>query len=98
MPRILGSVTNQTPHAASRLERILAYMVAGVVGLSILAFLAVIIGTAVGAGADNGFGQGVWPIVLALPLFGLPLGFLLIIALMVMTAIRRAREARQNRE
>ncbi|TFC42828.1 hypothetical protein E3T26_07960 [Cryobacterium sp. TMT1-21] len=91
-------MTNQTPQAASRLERILAYMVAGVVGLSILAFLAVIIGTAVGAGANNGFGQGVWPLILALPLFGLPIGFVLIIALMVMTGLRRAREARQNKE
>lgn len=91
-------MTNQTPHAASRLERILAYMVAGVVGLSILAFLAVIIGTAAGAGANNGFGQGVWPLILALPLFGLPIGFVLIIVLMVMTGMRRAREARQNKE
>ena len=98
LPRILESVTNQTPHAARRLERILAYMVAGVVGLSILAFLAVILGTWAGAGADNGFGQGVWPAVLALPLFGLPLGFVLIIVLMVMSGMRRAREARQNKE
>ena len=67
-------------------------------GLSILAFVAVIIGTATGAGADGGFGRGVWPIVLTLPLFGLPLGFLLIIALLVMTGVRRSREARQGRQ
>jgi hypothetical protein len=91
-------VTNQTPHAAGRPERILAYMVAGVVGMSIIAFFAVIIGTWLGAGANNGFGQGVWPAVLALPLVGLPIGFLLIIAIMVMTGIRRARGARQNGE
>jgi hypothetical protein len=89
-------VTTQIPHDPGRLERILAYMVAGVVGLSILAFLAVILGTALGVGDDDGFSQGVWPAVLTLPLFGLPLGFLLIIALMVSSGLRRAREARQK--
>lgn len=97
-PRILDTVTNQTPHAAGRPERILAYMVAATVGLSILAFFAVIIGTWLGAGANNGFGQGVWPAILALPLVGLPIGFILIIVLLVTTTVRRAREARQNGE
>lgn len=72
-------------------------MVASVVGLSILAFIAVIIGTAAGVGANDGFSQGVWPAILTLPLYGLPLGFLLIIALMVLVGIRRSREARQDR-
>ena len=91
-------MTSQTPQSASRLDRILAYLVAGVMGLSILAFVAVIIGTATGAGASGGFGRGVWPIVLTLPLFGLPLGFLIIIALLVITGVRRSREARQGRQ
>lgn len=96
MPRILRSVTNQTPSTTSRLERILAYMVAGVVGLSILAFLTVIIGTAMGVGDNDGFSQGIWPTVLTLPLFGLPLGFVLIIVLLTVSIARRSREARQN--
>jgi hypothetical protein len=91
-------VTTQTPNDSGRLEKILAYMVAGVVGLSILAFLAVILGTAAGVGDNDGFSQGVWPAVLTLPLFGLPIGFLLVIALMIVSGLRRAREARQNQE
>jgi hypothetical protein len=91
-------VTTQTPHDSGRLEKILAYMVAGVVGLSILAFLAVILGTAAGVGDNDGFSQGIWPAVLTLPLFGLPIGFLLVIALMIVSALRRAREARQKQE
>jgi TRAP-type uncharacterized transport system fused permease subunit len=71
-------------------------MVAGVVGLSILAFLAVIAATAAGVGDNDGFSQGIWPAVLTLPLFGLPLGFVLIIALLVISIVRRSREARQN--
>ena len=73
-------------------------MVAGVVGVSILAFLAVIIGTSTGVGANDGFSQGVWPFVITLPLFGLPIGFVLIIVLMVSNGVRRGREARQNRQ
>jgi hypothetical protein len=91
-------VTTETPNDPGRLERILAYMVAGVVGLSILAFLAVILGTAAGIGDNDGFSQGVWPAVLTLPLFGLPLGFVLIIALMISSGLRRAREARQKQD
>jgi len=72
-------------------------MVAGVVGLSILAFLAIIIGTVTGAGANDGFSSGIWPFVFTLPYYGLPLGFLAIVTLMVLTGIRRSREARQNR-
>jgi hypothetical protein len=91
-------VTTQTPPDSGRLEKILAYMVAGVVGLSILAFLAVILGTAAGVGDNDGFSQGIWPAVLTLPLFGLPIGFLLVIALMIVSGLRRAREARQKPE
>ena len=89
-------MTTQIPHAANRLERILAYMVAAVVGLSILCFLAVIIGTSAGVGDNDGFSAGVWPIVISVPNLGLPLGFLLIIALLVTSAIRRSREAKEQ--
>jgi uncharacterized membrane protein len=72
-------------------------MVAGVVGLSILAFIAVLIGTSAGVGNNDGFSRGIWPFVLTLPLFGLPLGFVLLIILLVISAIRRSRDSRANR-
>jgi hypothetical protein len=72
-------------------------MVASVVGLSILAFVAVIAATAMGVTAAQ-FGQGFWPPVIVLPTFGLPVGFLLVIALMVTVGVRRSREARRDRE
>jgi hypothetical protein len=90
-------VTTQPAQPASRIERILAYMVAAVVGLSILAFIAVLIGTSAGVGNNDGFSQGIWPFVLTLPLFGLPFGFILLIALLVINAMRRSRETRTNR-
>jgi hypothetical protein len=72
-------------------------MVAAVVGLSILAFVAVLVGTSAGVGNNDGFSQGIWPFVLTLPQFGLPAGFVLLIALLVTSAVRRSREARANR-
>ncbi|WP_241979529.1 hypothetical protein [Cryobacterium suzukii] len=91
-------MTNQTPQTVSRLERVLAYMVASVVGLSILAFIAVIIATAMGVGQNDGFSRGIWPPIFILPLYGLPIGFVLIIVLIISVGVRRSREARRNRE
>lgn len=73
-------------------------MVASVVGLSVLAFLAVIIATALGVGQNDGFSHGIWPPIFILPLYGLPLGFVLIIALMISVGVRRSRQARRDRE
>ncbi|MET0989390.1 MAG: hypothetical protein ABWY54_01955 [Glaciihabitans sp.] len=82
----------------NRRERLLAFMVMAMVALSLLAFLGIIIGTAVGAGADNGFSQGIWPTIFILPVIALPIGMILIVVLMVMSARRRAREAHQTRQ
>jgi uncharacterized membrane protein len=78
----------------NRRERLLAFMVIGTVGLSLLAFFAIILGTAVGAGADNGFSQGIWPTIFILPLIALPIGFVLMIVLLIMSTVRRSREAK----
>lgn len=95
--RILRIVTDSKTQPVSRAQRILAYMVAGAVGLSILAFLAVIVGTAAGMKGDS-FSQGVWPTILLLPLFGLPIGFVLIISLLIVTLVTRSHAARSNSE
>ena len=89
--RILIPVAHDTPITSHRGERILAFMVASAVGLSIIAFLAIIIGTATGV---RDFGEGVWPVLFLLPLIGLPIGLLLIIVLIVISGRRRGREAR----
>lgn len=70
-------------------------MMLSIVAVSIAAFLAVIIGTAAGLTAKD-FAGGVWPTVFTLPLVGLPIGFLLIVALLITTGIRRSREARAD--
>lgn len=71
-----------------RLERVLAAVVAAVIGLSVIAFFAIIIGTWSGMQREE-FGTGLWPTITLLPLFGLPAGFLAIIALLVVSTRRR---------
>jgi len=67
-------------------------MIAGIIGASLLCFLAVIIGTFAGVTRQQ-FGIGAWPVVSAFPLFGLPVGFLMILALLLMNLRKRAKEA-----
>jgi hypothetical protein len=87
-------VAQDTPINANRGERVLAFMVAAAVGLSIVAFLSIIIGTA--AGVRN-FGEGIWPVAVILPSIGLPIGLILIVILIVASGLRRGREARNAR-
>ncbi len=75
-------------------ERILAYGVLILVGLALVCFIAVIVGTTLGAGANDGFSHGIWPTVFFVQYYGLPLAFLLIIALLVSNAVRRSRAAK----
>jgi hypothetical protein len=70
----------------NRFENILAYMAAGVIGVSLLSILVILIAS--------------WlkfkliAVVLALPLIGLPLGFVLIFALLIISIVRKSRENR----
>jgi TRAP-type C4-dicarboxylate transport system permease small subunit len=76
-----------------RIDRILAFMSLGIALLSIICFFAIIIGTATGM-EQRDFGQGIWPLIAAIPLFGLPIAFVLIITLLIMSFVRRARAAK----
>ena len=40
------------------------------------------------------FSVGIWPIVVILPLIALPIGFILIVVLLIMSFVRRARANR----
>ncbi|MFM1994287.1 MAG: hypothetical protein RL537_976 [Actinomycetota bacterium] len=73
----------------SRAEIVLAAMAVSVIGLSVLSILTTLLLVF--------FGVTDLPVLLAqLPLIGLPVGFLMIIALLVAAIIRRSREARDN--
>lgn len=72
-------------------------MVAGVVGASILCFFAVLIGTWMGQRAAQSAGAGIWWFVIMFPYFGLPIGMLLVITLIISSSIRRSHGARTSR-
>ena len=70
-----------------RLEQVLGAMAVGVIGLSVISILTTLLMVF--------FGVEHLPVILAqLPLIGLPVGFLIIIAMLVAAIIRRSREAR----
>lgn len=70
-----------------RIDRVLAFMSLGLLVMSILCFLAIIIATPLGAN----LGTGVWPVI-GLIVYAAPiLAFLLLLTVLIMTFIRKAR-------
>ncbi|MDI2098771.1 hypothetical protein [Ruicaihuangia caeni] len=74
----------------SRLERVFSTLVAVVIGVALLCFVAMIVGTLTHADLGSGF----WPIVAWIPYVGLPIGFVLIVALLILSARRRGKASR----
>lgn len=98
MVRILVGVSKkpaapQPAASTNTIERVLAFMIVAIVAISLLCFVAVIAGTSLGVGAHDGFSHGVWPTVFMVPYIGLPVAFLMIIALLSSNAVRRRRTA-----
>ncbi|MEN9989338.1 MAG: hypothetical protein RL508_317 [Actinomycetota bacterium] len=71
----------------NRVENTLAFMAAGVIGVSILSMIVVLVLSIAGI-------KGIPPVLGILPLFGLPIGFLLVFVLLLTALIRKARENR----
>lgn len=88
------STQNSQPDVPIRgLDRFLAFTALGIAAASVICFFVIIIGTAVGMDRRD-FGEGLWPVVAAIPYWGLPLAFVMIIALLVMSFIRKGRASR----
>ena len=85
-----GAVAENTRVPLNRTERIIAFVVGSIGGISIIAIVAVFIGRA--SNAD--FTSGAWPAIATLPLIGLPLTLVALIVFMIMTTVRRNRLAR----
>lgn len=90
------STPNTDPEVpVRRLDNVLAFTALGIGAASVLCFFAIIIGTA--AGMDQAaFGEGVWPVVAAIPFWGLPIAFVMIITLLIMSFIRKGRAASRS--
>ncbi|PWC06921.1 multidrug ABC transporter ATPase [Mycetocola zhujimingii] len=88
-------MTDNNPQNISRFERVLAFMLLGLVILSVGTFLAIIIGTWQGMGSSD-FASGIWPVVVMVPYIGLPLAFILLITLMITSVVRRSRDNKRT--
>lgn len=88
-------MTDETPQPASRVQRTLAYIAAGLVILSIACFFVLMIGTWLGAGPDQGSGKGIWPTVELLPLGALPVAFVLVLIVLVVNMVGRSKQNRK---
>lgn len=85
---------DSTP-AVRAIDRFLAFGALILAAVSVACFVAIIVGTATGMD-QAAFGEGAWPIVAAVPLWGLPLGFVMIIALLIMSFVRKGRAAKRS--
>ena len=84
-------MANDTPVPLNRIERILRNMIASAAGLSILAIIA----TIVAGFARINVNEGIWPVIVVLPFIGLTLAFVLIIAFLILSIVRRRRLAKE---
>lgn len=86
-------MSKPTPDAnvsVRRIDRILAFMSLGLLGLSLLCIIAILIGSSAGAKMNT----GLWPTV-GLVLYVAPVvGFVLLIVVLIMNFARRARANR----
>jgi hypothetical protein len=90
------STQNSEPEVPiRRLDRILAFTALGIAAAAVLCFFAIIIGTALGMD-QAAFGEGIWPLVAAVPYWGLPLAFVMIIVLLTMSFIRKGRASSRS--
>jgi hypothetical protein len=77
-------MTKSEPIGPSRVETVLAYMGAGVIGLSLVSMFVTLVGTYFGASNLELFAQ--------ISLLGMPAGFVLVLVLLVFALRRKGRE------
>jgi len=73
-----------------RIDRILAFMSLGLLLLSIVCFFAIMIASSAGAKMDT----GIWPLVGVLVYFAPIVAFAMLLAVLIMSFVRRARANR----
>ncbi|GAB3601281.1 multidrug ABC transporter ATPase [Microbacterium tumbae] len=90
------SSQNSEPDVPVRaVDRILAFTALTLAALSVLCFFAIIIATAVGMQHAE-FAAAPWPLVAAVPQWGLPIAFVMIITLLIMSFVRKGRAAKRS--
>jgi hypothetical protein len=83
-------VAKKTPVTDNRTERVLGFMLLSSIGLSVISIIALFIGRA----SNVDFSQGFWLTVAVVPPIGLTFGVLLLIARIIVVAVKRNRAAK----
>jgi branched-subunit amino acid permease len=83
-------VAKKTPVTDNRTERVLGFMLLSSIGLAIVGIVALYIGNAASIDTTH----GIWLTVRVLPAIGLIIGVLLLIARIIVVAVKRNREAK----
>lgn len=96
----MSPTTPRTPDRSAdlpvrRIDRILAFMSLGLLLLSVLCFVAIMIGSASGMKHDD-FAAGLWPAVGTTVYIAPILAFLLLVTVLVMTFIRKAQAGKRG--
>lgn len=93
LPGLIGIVDAMSSQEStpSRLERTLAYLALVVIAIALASFFATMIAALAGVSREI-LAIGFWPVVAWIGYVGLPIGFLLIIALLLVTRHRRKQE------
>ena len=82
-------MAENTPVPLNRIERVLAFMIAGIGGLSLLAIIAILVASF--SKADTS--EGPWLLISVFPALGLPVALVLIVVFAVISIVRRRRLA-----
>ncbi|MGB4776913.1 multidrug ABC transporter ATPase [Microbacterium sp.] len=91
----MPATPSRTPGAADdlpvrRIDRVLAFMSLGLLLLSVLCFVAIMIGSATGMRHDD-FNEGLWPAVGTTVYIAPIIAFVLLMTVLIMTFVRKAR-------
>ena len=84
---------SSTSSAPSALERILAYATLTIVAAAVVSFFTTLI---IGLSNREALADGIWPFVFGVSYVGLPVGLVLLLALLGISMRRRKKEAASN--
>ncbi|MWJ07456.1 hypothetical protein [Clavibacter michiganensis] len=83
-------MASETAPSEGRAERILAYMLAGILLVAVLSILAILLAPLIAVHASQ-YSTPMWQVILLLPAVGIPIAALLFIAILIISVRRRRR-------
>lgn len=83
-------------NTSTRLERTLAFLSLSIIAIAVISFFATLVAGLLGVTREE-LASGLWPVVTWVSYVGLPVGFVLMITLILLTRRRRSRAMRSGR-